>query len=215
MGALLLAAAVVGREEGQRLAREELSKRIYGEARPSLLDIIWQRINEWLSGVEVYGPTGWWTLGPLLVVLVGLVVALLVYMRPARRARRRKPIDEAAPLTAADHRAAAERHAAQGEFGAAVRERLRAVTRELEDGAVITPRPGRTATELAAETGAVLPRLRESLYAAAETFNDSAYGQRTATADGYRLLTELDEQVRRARPEEAAAGPAQTPGTTS
>ncbi|MUL39955.1 DUF4129 domain-containing protein [Streptomonospora sp. PA3] len=212
MGTLLLPAAVVERGEGQRLAREELSERIYGEAEPSLLELLRQRIAEWLEGLQVPGPSGWWVLGPVLVVLALLLVALVVYLRPARRSRRRAPIDESAPLTAADHRAAAEQHARQGDFGAAIRERLRAITRELEDGAVITPRPGRTATELAAETAAVLPHLREGLHAAADTFNDSAYGQRTATAEGYALLADLDEQVRRARPADAATPAAQTPG---
>ncbi|KIH99334.1 membrane protein [Streptomonospora alba] len=212
MGAALLPAALVEREEGQRLAREELSKRIYGESEPSLLELIRMRVAEWLSTVEVQAPGGWWTLGPLLAVLAALVVALIVYLRPARSARRGRPlIDTAAPLTAADHRSAAERHAEQGDYGTAIRERLRAVTRELEDGAVITPRPGRTATELAAETSRALPQLRDRLYAAASTFNDSAYGQRPATADGYRVLADLDEQVRRARPE-AAAGTGQPPG---
>ncbi|GAA4893198.1 DUF4129 domain-containing protein [Streptomonospora salina] len=212
MGALLLPAAVVERGEGQRLAREELAKRIYGESEPGLLELLWQRAGEWLSAVEVQAPGGWWTLGPLLAVLAALLVALLVYLRPARSARRRaSPIDTAAPLTAADHRAAAERHAEQADYGAAIRERLRALTRELEEGAVITPRPGRTATELAAESARVLPQLRDRLDAAAATFNDSAYGRRPGTADGYRVLADLDERIRRSRPE-AAAGAAPAPG---
>ncbi|MFD0803490.1 hypothetical protein ACFQZU_19500, partial [Streptomonospora algeriensis] len=104
MGAFLLPAAVVERGEGQRLAREELSKRIYGESEPGLLELVWQRLTEWLSMVEVQAPGGWWTLGPLLVVLAALLAALFVYLRPARSARRRRaPIDTAAPLSAAQH----------------------------------------------------------------------------------------------------------------
>ncbi|WP_242677232.1 DUF4129 domain-containing protein [Streptomonospora litoralis] len=212
-GVPLLPAAVVEREEGRRAAREELSERIYGQAEPSLLELIRQRLQEWFDELlDVVGsavPGGWWTLAPLLVVLALVLVALVVYLRPARRARRRgAAVDTGSPMTAADHRAAAEGHAEQGDYAAAIRERLRAVSRELEDSAVITPRPGRTATELAAETAEVLPQLREQLYAGADTFNDSAYGQRIATAEDYRVLADLDERVGRARPADAAAASA-------
>lgn len=217
MGALPLAAAVVERGEGRRAAREELSDGIYGQAEPSLLDILQERLRDWFNElIQQAGasmPGGWWVLGPLLVLLAALLVALVVYLRPARRARRRAAlIDTGTPLTADDHRSAAQRHAERGEFADAIRERLRAITRELEDGAAITPRPGRTASELATEAAAVLPGLSGPLRAAADTFNDSAYGQRTPTAEGYRLLADLDEQVRRARPASAATAAAQPPG---
>jgi len=218
MGALPIP-AVVSRGEGRRLAREELSEDIYRQSEPSLIDLVVQRARDWFAElVQQLGsavPGGWWTLGPLLAVLAVLLIALVVYLRPARRSRRRSAYirtGTGAPLTAAEHRAAAQSHAEQGEYAAAIRERLRAITRRLEDGALITPRPGRTATELAAEAAAVLPQLRDPFYAAAGTFNDSAYGQRTATAEGYRVLADLDDEVGRARPAGTASSPAESAG---
>ncbi|WP_338022801.1 DUF4129 domain-containing protein [Allosalinactinospora lopnorensis] len=118
---------------------------------------------------------------------------------PAGAAARRR-LRHRRPLTAADHRAAADTHAATGEYAAAIRERLRAIARELEERAILPPRPGRTATELAAEAAATLPPQRDALYRAAAVFNDIAYGERPATADGDRFLRELDERLRETRP---------------
>ncbi|MBB6170135.1 hypothetical protein HNR23_000195 [Nocardiopsis mwathae] len=202
--AALAAAGELSREEGARLAREELAKRAYREAEPTLLDVLWGWVTEWLDSLtgrmESAMPGGWWVLGPLLAVLAAVVIGMIVYARPARRARRAVRIDTTAPLTAADHRAAAERSAASGDYAEAIRERLRAVTRDLEERAIITPRPGRTATELATEASAELPDRRDDLFTAARVFNDVAYGERTATAEGYRVLRELDERVAASRP---------------
>nr|WP_312885633.1 DUF4129 domain-containing protein [Lipingzhangella halophila] len=104
------------------------------------------------------------------------------------------------PRTAADHRTAAEEHAAAGEYAEAIRERLRAITRDLEERAIITPRPGRTATELATDASAALPARREALHRAAALFNDVVYGDRPATADDAHLLRELDDQLRVTQP---------------
>ncbi|WP_017596827.1 DUF4129 domain-containing protein, partial [Nocardiopsis lucentensis] len=102
-----------------------------------------------------------------------------------------------------DHRAAAERHEAAGEFAAAVTERMRAISVALEDRAVITPRVGRTATELAAEASAVLSGESDGLAEGARIFNDVAYGDRPATADAARVLRELDARLESARPAQA------------
>jgi hypothetical protein len=70
------------------------------------------------------------------------------------------------------------------------------VARELEETGLLHPAPGRTATEVARAAGALLPDLTGELIRAAETFNDVSYGQVPATADGYRIITELDDRVR-------------------
>ncbi|MFC4562054.1 DUF4129 domain-containing protein [Nocardiopsis mangrovi] len=201
---------MTGRDEGARLAREELSDPVYNEAEPGLLDRIYAMAMEWLQelvrAANESVPGGWWVLGPLLALFAVLLIALIVYMRPARRARLAAVIDTGAALTAGDHRAAADRHAAAGEYGPAVRERLRAITRDLEDRAIITPRPGRTATELATEASAALPAGHEGLTAAARAFNDIAYGQRPATADDDRLLRDLDRLLRGSSPVRTGAG---------
>ena len=84
------------------------------------------------------------------------------------------------PRSAAEHRAAAEAHAAQGHWNQAVQERMRAVVRSLEERALLDPRPGRTADEAAAEAGRTLPAHTDRLRAAARDFDDVTYGGRTA-----------------------------------
>ncbi|WP_150252024.1 DUF4129 domain-containing protein [Nocardiopsis deserti] len=197
------AAGEVTREEGQRRAVEELSDPLYGEQEPSLWDRFLSWLEELLAGLVSDAPgvlSGWTILGPLLVVVAVLVVWLVLWLRPTRSRRTGAPVHEGAPMSATDHRAAADRHESAGEFAAAVTERLRAVSVDLEERAIITPRAGRTATELAAEASAVLTAEAEGLSEGARVFNDVAYGDRPATADSARLLRELDTRLRAARP---------------
>ena len=109
----------------------------------------------------------------------------------------RKALLEDVPSRSADHRAAAEAHAAEGRWAEAIRERLRAVARDLEERAILDPRPGRTAQELAAEAAALLP---VDFAPGVGVFYDVWYGDRPGTPEGYRLLTDLDQAVQDARP---------------
>jgi len=67
--------------------------------------------------------------------------------------------------------------------------------RQLHLGEPEPDAPARTATELSRDAGAVLPGLAAELSRAAEIFNDVNYGELPATADGYRIIAELDDQV--------------------
>ena len=87
--------------------------------------------------------------------------------------------------------------AARGDWAAAVRARLRAVVRTLEERGVINPRPGRTAAEVAAEAGQERPDLNEMLWDGALTFGAIWYGKRTATAEDDQVMRTLDAAVRR------------------
>src|SRR5690606_31612112 len=87
---------------------------------------------------------------------------------------------EPEPEPAADHLPAvaaevlvlsADELAAQGRFAEAVRERLRAIVRELVDRGVVDNRPGWTVTELAALAGSARPELLASLVAATDIFS--------------------------------------------
>jgi hypothetical protein len=99
-------------------------------------------------------------------------------------------------LTADEHRAAAERAATAGDLAEAVRERFRAVVRELEQRGVLDPRAGRTVDEVAQEAGTALPLVADDLRGAAVQFDDVWYGGRPATAEGYRQLVCVDDRVR-------------------
>ncbi|MHC5908721.1 DUF4129 domain-containing protein, partial [Streptomyces sp. S6] len=112
----------------------------------------------------------------------------------------------AAPLfgdrarSAADHRAAAEEHAAQGHWNEAVQERMRAIVRALEERALLDTRPGRTADEAAAEAGHTLPDHADQLHTAARDFDDVTYGGRHSDERTYRRIAGLDDTLDRAKP---------------
>jgi hypothetical protein len=105
------------------------------------------------------------------------------------------------PRSAAEHRATAEAHAAQGHWNQAVQERMRAVVRSLEERALLDARPGRTADEAASDAGRTLRDHADRLRAAARDFDDVTYGGRAAGEGTYRRLTALDDDLQRAKPQ--------------
>lgn len=188
----------IDREAAREAAERELNKPIYPRPSPKqqfidFLETLVQRLI--LKGSEL--PGGWFTIGLLLILLAAAVVAAVhVSHRMLGDRHRDRALFGVTQLSAAEHRATAQRHAASGDWLAAIRHRLRAVARELEETGLLHPAPGRTATELARAAGALLPDLTGELIRAAETFNDVSYGQVPATAGGYRIVTELDDRVR-------------------
>jgi hypothetical protein len=195
----------LGREEATRLAREELSKEIYRAHRPGLVQrlIGWlvDRAGELLDKVAGVSPGGRAGLAVLALLVVVAVVAVRLRVGPVgRRAATDPALFTGRARTAAEHRAAADAHAARGEWAEAVRERLRAVVRSLEERAVLDERPGRTADEAAAEAGLALPSCAEDLRGAARLFDDVWYGGRPAGPGSDAALRALDERVRATRP---------------
>jgi hypothetical protein len=204
----------VGRDEARELARRELGKQIYHRDEPSFLDRILRKISDWLSRLFDHTPSsnagGGWGWTALIVLLVLLVlVAAAVWWRVGnvrRNVAEREGLLDGTPTTAEDHRTAAERHAQAGEWPEAIRERLRAIARDLEERVILEPRPGRTADELASEAGVALPDHAEELTAGVRIFDDVWYGGRRGDADGYRRLTDLDQRLRAARPAPLVSG---------
>ncbi|MEW2573438.1 DUF4129 domain-containing protein [Streptomyces sp. NPDC047070] len=201
----------VPRDPAREAARRELSKQMYHENDPSLLrralDAFWKWVGELLDTASSATPGG--GLGLLVVVLA--VVALIGALWWRLGSPRRGPVSTAPlfddrPRSAAEHRAAAEAHAAQGHWNQAVQERMRAVVRSLEERALLDPRPGRTADEAAAEAGRTLPGHTDRLRAAARDFDDITYGGRTAVPETYHRLTQLDQDLERTRPVLTSAG---------
>jgi hypothetical protein len=199
----------IGREQAREQARRELEKQIYHRDDPSIADRILDKINEWIdsvtrtvSGADQQSTSGGWIALAVIVVLLGLVVAAIMWRLGAVRgsAARKRALLADEPMTADDHRAAAARHEAAGEWAEAIRERLRAVARDLEERVILEPRPGRTADELAAEAGAALPELAAELAAGVRVFDEVWYGDRPGTREGYAQLARIDERVRAAKP---------------
>jgi hypothetical protein len=213
---ILAPAPPVGRDQARELARHELRKSPYHRDEPSFLDRMLRKIDDWLNHLFGHTPGqhtggGWsWTALVVLVVLLVLVAAAVWWRlgNVRRNAAGRTGLLEDAATTAADHRTTAERHAAAGEWPEAIRERLRAIARDLEERVIVQPRAGRTADELASEAGAALPDHAEELAAGVRIFDDVWYGGRRGDADGYRRLTELDERLRAARPAPLVSGEA-------
>ena len=126
--------------------------------------------------------------------MVALIVVRVGTLRRTARTND-QPIFGTSGTTAEDHRKAAAQFAADGLWAEAIRERLRAIARELEQRGVLDPRPGRTAAELSREAGAQLPGLADELRTATSIFDEVWYGSRTATAADEELLRRLDARV--------------------
>jgi hypothetical protein len=150
-------------------------------------------------------PGGYAGVVVVLLLVVVAVVAVRLKVGPLGRSEaREQALFSGRARTAAEHRAAADAHAAAGEWAEAVRERLRAVVRSLEERAVLDERPGRTADEAAAEAGLALPAVAADLRQAARLFDDIWYGDRPAGPESDARLRAIDERVRAERQQPVA-----------
>ena len=190
---------VVGRRTGQRLARTELSKEIY-HPQPSLTERAVHFAAQWLARLfraTQTLPGGWWGFVALVALAALLVAAVLARIGPVARARRpgRQPGAAAPARTAREHRDAAGRLAAAGDYAAAICERVRAIAAELDERGILMPRIGRTADEFATEAGRALPPQAAELLAAAGLFDEVRYGRRPGTRSGYDRVAALDASI--------------------
>ncbi len=204
----------IGRDEAREAARRELADPVYHRDDPSLLQqgIRWllDRFSELLRTAGELSPGGYAGLIVLGVLAVLAVAAVRLALGPIARTRRAgRALHTGTPRRADEHRHAADDHAARGEWADAIRERLRAIVRSLEERDLLEVRPGRTADEAAIEAGAVLPECDAELREAARIFDDVWYGSRPATAV-------MDERVRAVDTDTAAARPtlAAAPGSS-
>lgn len=108
------------------------------------------------------------------------------------------PDEELPEVPAAALTLSADQLAAQGRYREAVRERLRAIVRDLVERGVITHRPGWTVTELARAAGQAHPGTAAPLAAASEIFSGIWYGQRPAAAGHDAAMREHAARVRAA-----------------
>src|ERR1700733_9665082 len=141
----------IGHDAAHEAAQRELDKPIYPKGS------VGQRVHEWIhellyrlieKGSSL--PGGWFTVSVLLTLLVvAIVVAIRIGQRtiPTNRGGDYEVFD-AGQLTGAQHRAIAEQFAAEENWTAAIRHRLRAVARSLEEGGALEAAPRRTAQEL-------------------------------------------------------------------
>ncbi|WP_225822970.1 DUF4129 domain-containing protein [Streptomyces naphthomycinicus] len=195
----------IPRDPAREAARRELSKRMYHENDPGLLqralNAFWDFLGRLFGTAASATPGG--AVGLAVVILFAVAVLAALWWRlgtPRRQPASAAVLFDERPRSAAEHRAAAEAHAAQGHWNQAVQERMRALVRALEERALLDVRPGRTADEAAAEAGRVLPAHADRLRAAAREFDDVTYGGRGAGEQSYHRLAELDRDLERTRP---------------
>ncbi|MFH8288903.1 DUF4129 domain-containing protein [Streptomyces sp. NPDC018059] len=195
----------ISRDPAREAAERELSKPMYHEHDPSLLqralNSFWDWVDDLFSAAAGATPGGGF--GLLVIVLAVVLLGVALWWRlgtPQRTPASAPALFDDRPRSAAEHRAASEADAAQAHWNQAVQERMRAIVRALEERALLDPRPGRTADEAAAEAGRTLPAHTGRLRAAAHAFDDVTYGGRTADEAAYLRLAELDRDLERTRP---------------
>ncbi|MEU0486074.1 hypothetical protein ABZ260_43765, partial [Streptosporangium sp. NPDC006013] len=119
----------IEREEARRRAIQELLGAEY--AKESLVDRLWRGMNQFLGDLldqESAGVVGSLAARAVLIVIViGIIVAVFLVARRTTRGTfaRTEGLFGDRRLTAAEHREAAERLAAEARWAEAVRERLR------------------------------------------------------------------------------------------
>jgi hypothetical protein len=188
----------IDRDAAHDAAQHELNKPIY--PRGSLTDLLTQWLDDLLYKILAGGasvPGGWFTITVLLILVA---IAVFVAFRLARRSMRtnrgyQSTLFGSHDMTSAEHRAIAERFAAGREWASAIKHRLRAIARHLEETAVLNPVPGRTATELARDAGQVIPGVAGEMRRAAEIFNGVTYGERPGTEPDYRTIAATDARL--------------------
>jgi hypothetical protein len=196
---------LIGRRAAQQLARRELARSIYSQ--PIYSQSIATGFVHWL--VRLLGrifndanqfPGGFWTIVALLVALVLVATVVTYWIRPAGPRRRgHRAVLAGTGISAREHREASERSAAAGDYSTAIIERMRAIAVGIEERGVLPAQPGRTAAELAAQAGRVLPDLAAELAGAALLFDDVRYGGRNGTAAGYQRVRDLDADIEAAK----------------
>ncbi|MGH3531231.1 MAG: DUF4129 domain-containing protein [Mycobacterium sp.] len=189
----------IDRDAAHQAAQRELAEPIY--LKGSLTQRSQEFINELLDRLVQKGasiPGGWFTVSVLVILLIAAVVIAVRVARRTMRTHRGNDYQlfDTGELSAGQHRVTAEGFAAEGDWPAAIRHRLRAVARGLEESGILNPAPGRPANELARDAGARVPHLASELSQAATAFNDVTYGERPGTPAAYQMVVDLDDHLR-------------------
>lgn len=194
-------------DEARRWLEDELRKRAYSSEKNW-----WQRfsdaVGDWFGSAvaSVFGdhssvPT---TVSIVLVVLLVAAAAFLVSR--IRRNRRARPAESdrsvlgRSTLTAAEYRERAAVLLADGDYLRSVVNSMRAIAQEAVERTLLTRAASLTAHEIANRLTMPFPDHARQLRIAADTFDEIAYGDRTATHDDALSMQALDSTLKRTKP---------------
>jgi Domain of unknown function (DUF4129) len=203
--------------QARELARRELSRRVYTDAQPGLLERAVRAVLDALGRLQAPAGSSPLRVAAIVLVLLLLAAAVLLAVRLTGRARRTRssgagPVLGDGARTAAQLRDAADEAAARGRWEDAVAERFRALVRGLQERDLLGTAPGLTADEAARGAALVLPEHAGTLQAAAALFDGVVYGHLGAAPEDAERLRALDAAVAGARPQLAVAAPGAAPG---
>lgn len=192
--------------DAQQWLIAELAKPVYQASKPTLFDRVAKAIGDWIASLQVGTPQGPPAFGiavVIVIVVVGLVVAFLIFGVP--RLNRRSAVvgslfGEDDARDAARIRQDAEGAARAGDHSTAVVEMFRAIARGLAERTIVTTSPGTTARDFAARAGLAFPPLSGQLADSAAAFDDVRYLGREGTAQQYELVAALERDLRASRP---------------
>ena len=190
--------------------QQELSKPQYQAARPSLLDQIVADIEKWLQSLfngKFLGPgidpTPLIIAVIALIVVVAAIVGYIIFGRPRINARRKAAgalFGEEDDRDASNLRRDAERAAAAGDYTTAIEDAFRAIARGLSERTVLATFPGTTAHGFANEATTSFPEFATQLTAAANSFDGVRYLGFEGTREQWLAVSELERQLRSAKP---------------
>lgn len=207
-------------DEGRRRAVEELAKAKYGGIPPWVGDLLERvanvltRVAEFFAALLNPGGAAGTGVNPgfvLAVIVLVLAIGFVVYRVGLPRWQERRAdanLDLDSTVPPADYRARAEEHANRGDWPAAVRDRFRALIRELEVRTIIDVRPARTATEAAWATVQVMPQANDDMQQGADLFNQVMYSDQPTEREAYLQLIAIDARVTYSADEVDLAQPA-------
>jgi len=192
--------------DAQELLLDELADPAYAQAQPTWFDLLSQGILEWFQNLRFAGGDG----PPVLALIIGgaliavaVLVAILIYGLPRRRARSQAAgelFGESDRRTVRELRRASATAAAQGDFALAIAERFRALARALDERTLLSALPGTTAHAAARQATRAFPVEGEALEAAADAFDGVRYQGRPGFQDAYDAIRMLDERLQQATP---------------
>jgi hypothetical protein len=207
---LVIAVGPIGRDQAQRLARDELSKAVYHQRQSipqDIADYIGKGLRKIFDTAGNVTPGGAWTVVSLVLAVI-IVAVIAARLGPLRRSASHKaPLSDPGtrPLTARQLREQAEASAAlasagNGDYTAAIVARFRAIAISLEERGVLVPDAGRTADEFALQAGRLFSRQAAGIATAARLFDQVRYGDGVGAGDDYEQVRQLDDALGQVRP---------------